>query len=311
MDQEIIKKISEYDYIAIYRHVNPDFDAFGSQLGMYDILKTTYPNKKVYVCGDFSSDLVDKYIVGIDYSKVDYSNDVLAIILDTANRERIDDDDYLKCKEIIKIDHHVVVDSYGDINYEDSSASSASQLVGTIFKDTAMKITKSGAEALYLGIVGDTARFMYRNTDERTFAVAGALVQEGIDIVEIYNRIYMKKAKDLQINKFILNNHQFDGGVAYYVLSDADLKMLEISRERGSDFVNLLSGVEEYKIWMALTENVADHNWRVSLRSRDYAVNKVAEKYNGGGHMLASGAKLASLEQLGQLLQDLKEIINE
>ena len=121
----------------------------------------------------------------------------------------------------------------------------------------------------------------------------------------------MKKAKDLQINKFILNNHQFDGGVAYYVLSDADLKMLEISRERGSDFVNLLSGVEEYKIWMALTENVVDHNWRVSLRSRDYAVNKVAEKYNGGGHMLASGAKLASLEQLGQLLQDLKEIINE
>ena len=77
-----------------------------------------------------------------------------------------------------------------------------------------MKITKSGAEALYLGIVGDTARFMYRNTDERTFAVAEALVQEGIDIVEIYNRIYMKKAKDLQINKFILNNHQFDGGVA-------------------------------------------------------------------------------------------------
>lgn len=117
---------------------------------MYDILKTTYPNKKVYVCGDFSSDLVDKYIVGIDYSKVDYSNDVLAIILDTANRERIDDDDYLKCKEIIKIDHHVVVDSYGDINYEDSSASSASQLVARLYKDNdELKISKDGAAALY------------------------------------------------------------------------------------------------------------------------------------------------------------------
>lgn len=102
MDQEIIKKISEYDHIAIYRHVNPDFDAFGSQLGMYDIIKTTYPNKNVYVCGDFSSDLVDKYSVDIDYSKVDYSNDVLAIILDTANRERIDDDSYLKCKKLLK-----------------------------------------------------------------------------------------------------------------------------------------------------------------------------------------------------------------
>ena len=244
MEEKIIAKIEEYDYIAIYRHVNPDFDAFGSQLGMYDMIKATYPDKKVFLCGDFSSELVKKYTVVFEHQEVDYTKDILGIVLDTANIERIDDQRYQLCKEIIKIDHHLVVDSYGTLNYEDSSASSASQLVGTIFKDTAMKITKSGAEALYLGIVGDTAR-------------------------------------------------------------------LEISRERGSDFVNLLSGVEEYKIWMALTENVADHNWRVSLRSRDYAVNKVAEKYNGGGHMLASGAKLASLEQLGQLLQDLKEIINE
>ena len=49
MDQNIIAKIESYDYIAIYRHVNPDFDAFGSQLGIYDMIKTTYPNKKVYV----------------------------------------------------------------------------------------------------------------------------------------------------------------------------------------------------------------------------------------------------------------------
>ncbi len=109
-----------------------------------------------------------------------------------------------------------------------------------------MKITKSGAEALYLGIVGDTARFMYRNTDERTFAVAEAWFKKELILLKSIIELYMKKAKDLQINKFILNNHQFAGGVAYYVLSDADLKMLEISRERGSDFVNLLSGVEEY-----------------------------------------------------------------
>ena len=153
-----------------------------------------------------------KYTVVFEHQEVDYTKDILGIVLDTANIERIDDQRYQLCKEIIKIDHHLVVDSYGTLNYEDSSASSASQLVGTFLKITANEITKSGAEALYLGIVGDTARFMYRNTDERTFAVAGALVQEGIDIVEIYNRIYMKKAKDLQINKFILNNHQFDGG---------------------------------------------------------------------------------------------------
>lgn len=311
MKVKIINKIKEYDYIAIYRHVNPDFDAFGSQLGMYDMIKTTFPKKNVYVCGDFSSELVSKYQVAVNNQSVDYSKGVLGIVLDTANVERIDDQDYQLCKEIIKIDHHLVVDSYGTLNYEDSTASSASQLVGTILKDSDIKISVAGADALYLGLIGDSARFLFRNTDERTFDVASYLIKAGIDIVEIYNRIYLKKAKDLEINKFILNNHKFDGGVAYYILSDENLKNLGISRERGSDFVNMLSGIEEYKIWMALTQNVADNNWRVSMRSRDYAVNTVAEKYNGGGHKLASGAKLESLDQLDQLLNDLKEIINE
>ncbi len=248
MDKEIIEKIEEYDYIAIYRHVNPDFDAFGSQFGMYDIIKTTYPDKKIYVCGDFSSELVGKYTVAVNYNEVDYNNDVLGIVLDTANRERIDDENYQRCKELIKIDHHIVVDSYGVINYEDSTASSASQLVSRLYKDNdVLKISQDGAAALYLGIVGDTARFLYQNTDVRTFEAASALLKTGIDIVELYNRIYLKNAKELEVNKFILNNYKFDGGVAYYVLTNDDLKKLGISRERGSDFVNVLSGVIEYK----------------------------------------------------------------
>lgn len=312
MDQEIISKIEAYDNIAIYRHVNPDFDAFGSQLGMYDLIKTTYPNKKVYVCGDFSSDLVEKYTAEINNQPIDYHQDVLAIILDTANQERIDDENYRKCKEIIKIDHHIVVDSFGNINYEDSSASSASQLVARLYKDNDnLKLSKDGAAALYLGIIGDTSRFLYRNTDERTFDVCSALVKTGIDIVEIYNRIYLRSASELAVNKFILNNYQYQDGIAYYILKDEDLKMLNISREKGSNFVNLLSGIEEFKVWMAITQNVVDNNWRVSIRSRDVAVNEVAAKYNGGGHMLASGAKLSDLSELSNLLNDLKERIDE
>lgn len=312
MDRDIIEKIEQYDHIAIYRHVNPDFDAFGSQLGMYDLIKSTYPDKCVYVCGDFSSELVDKYTVSVEALKLDFNNDVLGIVLDTANRERIDDESYLKCKEIIKIDHHIVVDSFGDLNYEDSSASSTCQLVGRLFKDNEkLKLSKAGSEALYLGIIGDTARFLYRNTDERTFDVCSALVKVGIDIVEIYNRIYLRSAKELEVNKFILNNYRYEDGVAYYILTDDDLKALQISREKGSNFVNLLSGIEEYKVWMAITENVVDGNWRVSIRSREVAVNEVASKYNGGGHMLASGAKLESIEMLPNLINDLKEQIYE
>lgn len=203
------------------------------------------------------------------------------------------------------------VDSYGQINFEDSTASSASQLVVDLYQNTKLQISKAGAGALYLGIIGDTARFLYRNTDERTFKAASALIETGIDIVSLYDRMYLKNAQDLNVNKFILNNYRVDGNIAYYILSNEDLKMLEISRERGSDYVNMLSGIKEYYIWMAITENTVDQNWRVSLRSRKYPVNKVAEKYNGGGHMLASGAKLKSIEQLNDLLKDLKELINE
>lgn len=312
MDKEIIEKIEAYDYIAIYRHVNPDFDAFGSQFGLYDIIKTTYSDKNVYVCGDFSSELVEKYTVDVNCNDIDYDNEILGIVLDTANKERIDDENYQKCKELIKIDHHIVIDSYGDLNYEDSTASSASQLVTQLYKDNdVLKISQDGAAALYLGIIGDTSRFLYKNTDVRTFEAASALLKTGIDIIELYNRIYLKNAKELEVNKFILNNYKFDDGVAYYVLTDEDLKRLGISRERGSDFVNILSGVIEYKIWLAITENVADNNWRVSIRSRDFAVNEVAKKYNGGGHALASGAKLNSIGMLPELIRDLKELINE
>lgn len=312
MDQEIIAKVEAYNYIAIYRHVNPDFDAFGSQFGLYDIIKTTYPDKHVYVCGDFSSELLDKYTVNYNNEAVDYHQGVLGIVLDTANRERIDDENYQKCHEIIKIDHHLVVDSYGDLNLEDSTASSASQLVVQLYKDNCnLKLSKDGAAALYLGIIGDTSRFLFKSTDERTFEAAKTLLQTGIDIGEIYNRIYLRKAADLKVNQFILNNYQFDHGVAYYVLTNEDLKALGISRERGSDFVNILSGIEEYKIWVAVTENIADNNWRVSIRSRDVTVNEVAQKYNGGGHAMASGAKLATIEMLPNLIGDLKELINE
>ncbi len=189
--------------------------------------------------------------------------------------------------------------------------SSASQLVVDLYQNTKLQISKAGAGALYLGIIGDTARFLYRSTDKRTFKAASALIETGIDIVSLYDRMYLKKAKDLNVNKFILNNYHVDGNIAYYILTNEDLKMLEISRERGSDYVNMLSGIEEYYIWMAITENTADQNWRVSLRSRKYPVNKVAEKYNGGGHLLASGAKLQNIEQLDDLLRDLKELINE
>lgn len=311
MIEKILSKINEYQDIVIYRHIRPDYDAFGSQFGMYYLIKNNFKDKNIYLEGDFSSDLVNKYNYDGNYNKPDFINPTLGIVLDTANRERIDSDSYKKCQELIKIDHHIVVDSYGNINLEDPMASSCSQIVGEFLKNKNININKAGAEALYMGIIGDTNRFMYSCTDRRTFEIAGLLYDAGIDLPSLYERMYLSNLNDLYVQKFILNHFVVDDNIAYYILKDEDLQMLNLSREMGSNYVQMLGQTKEFVVWMAITENKKDANWRVSLRSRHIAINEVANKYRGGGHAFASGATLQSLDELPQLIKDLKEKADE
>lgn len=314
MFNKILHKINEYQEIVIYRHINPDFDALGSQLGLLTILAQTFPNKNIYVDGDFTTELVTKYDVAFTNALPNFSDEkVLGIVVDTANHERIDGESYTKCQELIKIDHHIAIDDYGNINLVDSSASSTSQLIGEFLKEKQelLKIDVAGASALYLGIVGDSNRFLYKTTDQRTFMIAAMLIEKGINIDALYQRMYLKKAKDLEVNRFILNQFQIYDKIAYYVLKQEDLEALAISRERGSDYVNILSGVEEFEVWMAITQNVKDNNWRVSMRSRRVEIQEVAQKYRGGGHALACGASLQSYDELSALLEDIKARIVE
>ena len=192
MIEKILNKIDEYECICLYRHVNPDYDAFGSQFGMYDLIQNTFENKEVYFAGDFSSDLVAKYQFNGEINEPNFEKPTLGIVLDTANQERIDGNISL-CKEIIKIDHHIVVDSYGNLNLEDSTASSCSQIVALFLKNKRVKLSSFGAAALYMGIIGDTNRFMYSATDERTFEAAMYLYNYDFDMQALYERMYMKQ----------------------------------------------------------------------------------------------------------------------
>lgn len=307
---EFLKKINEYHQIVIYRHIRPDLDAFGSQLGMYYLIKDNFKDKRIVIAGKRDSQLCSMFL---DFDENEYCNDekTLGIVLDTANRDRIDGD-YLMCDEIIKIDHHIIVDNYGSINIIDESASSCSQIIVEIyhqFKDQ-LTLSKEAASALYKGMVGDSNRFLYRNTDEKTFRCAATLVETGISIEDIYQELYLKDEKELLVTQFILNHYHVNNGVAYYILKDEDLKGLGITREEGSNYVNTLSNVREFQVWMAITENKVENNYRVSIRSRSIPIDKVANMFHGGGHALASGASLDDLGQLDELVRILKEKLN-
>ena len=144
---KILRIRKEFDQVIIYRHVNPDLDAFGSQLGMYWTLKSIYPQKNIVLAGEMNSDLL-KYYPSFEMGEIKKGY-TLGIVLDTANRERIDGDISV-CDQILKIDHHIVVDSYGDINIEDEKASSCSEIVTLLMKRGKAQITFDAANALYL-----------------------------------------------------------------------------------------------------------------------------------------------------------------
>lgn len=306
MDKSL--SIEEFNQLIIYRHVNPDLDAFGSQLGLYWTLKETFPQKNIVLAGDMNSDLLDLYPT-FDVGNIQKGL-TLGIVLDTANRERIDGDISI-CDKILKIDHHIVVDSYGDVNIEKEEASSCSEIVTLLLKEERVRLPLEAANALYLGIIGDSNRFLYSSTSSSTFVAAAYLLDAGIHIEKLYQKLYMKNHIDLEVTKFIYNHYQYDDQVAWYYLSSEDLNQLHISRDQGSQYVNTLANYEEFKIWMAITQNDKDHNYRVSIRSRDVAINEIANEFRGGGHAFASGATLESLDELKKLVGKLKEKINE
>lgn len=305
--EKVLKIKEQFNQIIIYRHVNPDLDAFGSQLGLYWTLKAIYPQKNIVLAGEMSSDLL-KYYASFEVGEVQ-DGKTMGIVLDTANRERIDGDIKI-CDYILKIDHHIIVDSYGDENIEDEEASSCSEIVTLLLKQAHIQIPLEAANALYLGIIGDSNRFLYQSTSQKTFEAASYLLDMKIDIEKLYQQLYMRTKKDLEITKFIYNHYQQDGPVAWYYLSDEDLKTLQMSREQGSSYVNTLANFEEFQVWLAITENKKENNYRVSMRSRQIPVNEIAALFHGGGHAYASGATLQSLDELNQLIKRLKEKID-
>lgn len=297
--------IQDYQNIIIYRHINPDYDAFGSQLGIYFTLKEFYKGN-IILAGDMTHKLLEAY-PSFSIGHRD-SGKTLGIIVDTANVERIDGD-ISTCDAILKIDHHIIVDNFGDENIVDEHASSCSEIITLIIKEHKLKLNKEAAASLFTGIVGDSGRFLFSSTSTKTFMAAGFLLETGIDLTKIYQSMYLESKNTLNVQKYILNHYKEDGGVAYYYLSDETLKELNIDRSEGSNYVQLLSNIEEYPIYFALTQNKADNNYRVSIRSRDIPINEVANRFRGGGHALAAGATLNSLDELPLLIEALKECI--
>ena len=306
--QAILAKIKEYDRILIFRHKRIDGDCVGASKGLKELLRASFPQKDVRIIDDERSDYLA--FLGPDDEPVadEFYASALAIVVDVADTERISNQKFALCREILKIDHHIDRTPYGSISWVEDGRSSACEMIADFyatFRDE-LTLTKWAATCIYTGMVTDSGRFMYEGVCGESLRLAGLLLDKGVDIEWLYANLYLKTFDSLKFTAYIYEHMQVtENGVAYILVDKAMQEKFGLNMESASASISSLSGIRGCLCWLAFIETGdADGAIRVRLRSRFATINHIAEKYHGGGHACASGATVYSAEEMQSLLRD-------
>ena len=306
----IYNEIKKYKKIYIARHIGPDPDAFGSQMSLKESIKLTFPEKEVYAVGTSVSRF--KYFGKIDkVDNYDYENGLL-IVTDTPDNRRVDIEEFLNFKNVVKIDHHPKVDTFGKVELIDENASSASELVYEVLTNTKLKINSEIAGYIYIGIVSDTNRFLY-GTNSKTFKLISDMIKKyDLDIESLYRKVYAKPLSEVRLMGHIASTLKVDkNGFAYVEIDEDILKSFGADMAAASNMINDFNNINEIYVWAFVTFDEKNNLYKVNIRSRGPVINEIAAKYNGGGHKFASGVRNESKEKIDDLLKELSSCVKE
>ena len=323
---EILKKIKEYNRIIIHRHIRPDGDCMGCQMGLKYLIKNTFPEKEVYAVGDELPEYL-KELGDVDIVPDEYYQEALVIVVDTSNESRIYDDRWKTGKYIIKIDHHDDSPEFGDLWYVDEKSPACRSIVVRMIKTWGdeVKMCEKAAYALYFGIITDTGRFRYRGLTSEVLNNAGYLLDLEIDVDSLYNKLYIDDVATLKLQGYVLNNFKTTpNGVAYIYFSKKIIEKFGVTKDEAANLVNSISTIKGHPVWVAFVdqgyakpENLAkgeldpSKEIRVRLRSRGVTINGVASRYRGGGHLQAAGATIYSKKEMNLILEELDLLVKQ
>lgn len=304
MFKQIFKAIKKYDNIVIARHIGVDPDAMASQLGLRDAIRLTFPNKNVYAVGVGGGKF--PFLGSLDHFDGDYSNTLL-IITDTPDKRRVDCENIDSFAYKIKIDHHPYVETFCDIEYIDDTASSACELIMRMIYDTKLKANTDIMEKLFQGLVSDTNRFLFSNSKYTTFEMVSRILKDyNLEITNLYANLMMRPLSEIKLQGYMIDNMRVtDNGVGYMIITDEILKKYEVDVASPGNLINNFNYINEVFVWLAITEDKKNGLFKANIRSRGPVINEVAERYNGGGHKMASGAKMKTMEEVNALIQEL------
>ena len=309
--QQILEKIKAYQKIMIHRHQSPDPDALGSQGGLAEILRTTFPEKEIYVIGGSVNDL--DYLITMDQVEDEMYQGALVISTDTANAPRISGEQYSLGDYLLKIDHHPNDEPYGDLSWINTEASSTSEMIYDFYEahQEELTMTPEAARLLYAGIVGDTGRFMYPATTSHTLYVASKLREFPFDAAKLNRQIDEITVKIARLSGYVTENIQVDeNGAAMVLLTQEILDKFDVVDSETPAIISVPGRIKDINAWGIF---VAQPNgtYRVRLRSKGPVINTIAKRHHGGGHPLASGANAQDLEEVAEIYKEIQAVVNQ
>ena len=308
----ILDKIKEYNKIIIFRHFRPDGDATGSTKGLQRIIQLTYPEKTVLLVNNDYADYL-KFLGGEDGPIADdeYA-DALGIVLDTATGNRVSNPKFTLCREVIKIDHHIPVESYGNYQWVEELRSSTCEMIACFydtFRDE-LKIDTEAATYIYAGMVTDSGRFRFRDVSSETMRLAGVMLENNIDTDVLFANLYLKDFSEFKFESYAHKKMKMtENGVVSLFVSKSMQKKLGITSEQASASVSFMDSIKGSLIWIAFIEG--ENDIRVRLRSRFVTISELANQYRGGGHACAAGATLKSKAEMKELLKKADALLGE
>jgi len=311
MFENIVKLIEKYDKIIIHRHKNPDGDALGSQIGLYHIIKDSYPEKQVYMVGDMTPRYAFMAERPMDTLTDEDFSGALSIILDSGAPGLVCDDRYTLAAATARIDHHLFVEKFTDEEVIDTSFESCCGEITALAMESGLTLSPVGAKALYTGMITDSGRFRYDSTSAQTFRLASFLMERNFDTTDIYRNLYSDDLSSIQLRASFtlkIQTTPYRTAYIYTTLDEAketDADNFTISR----GMVGTMAEIKGIDSWVNFTET--EDGVLCEIRSSKYNINPIAVKYGGGGHQKASGATLKDREEAMRLLDDLNALSEE
>jgi len=298
---EVLQEIRDAQRFILVTHENPDGDALGSLVATHEILARLGKDSLMFMSPEeFPLPYEYRFFLldGLISVPPDDVAERTAVFLDCGNIDR-NPADLLKRDgtHILNIDHHHDNTRFGTINHVVPEASCTAEIVWDLMRGLGVEASPTIAEALYVGLVTDTGRFMYENTGTRAHLMAAELIAAGVDVHEMYRRLYegIPYGKLELLARALANVERYDDGrLTITRLTASDYAQTGAEENYSEGVVDHLRSVEGTAV-AALVRDLlgAERAGRrkVSLRATDERidVSAIARTQGGGGHRQAAG----------------------